>query len=71
MKILHMVAFTLTVVGALNWGLVAVFDFNLVKTLFGAMDGLEKWVYILVGASAVYIFITHSNDCRICKGKGK
>lgn len=70
MKMLHMVAFALVLVGALNWGLVGLLNFNLVTMLLGS-TGLENLVYILVGASAVYIAIGHKSDCRICSGKGK
>ena len=70
---LHVAAFTLVVVGALNWGLVGLFNFNLVRTLFG-MGGLEQLVYVLVGVSAVYVLITHKDDCKTCmmmmSGKG-
>lgn len=62
---LHVAAFTLVVVGALNWGLVGLFNFNLVSTLFG-MGGLEQLVYVLVGVSAVYVLITHKDDCKTC-----
>jgi len=65
-KTLHMVAFTLVVVGALNWGLVALLSFNVVELLLGAGD-LAKIVYILIGASAVYVFLTHKSDCKTCK----
>lgn len=68
MKILHMVAFTLLIVGGLNWGLVALFNMNLVETVFGSM-GLSNIVYILVGVSAVYIASTHINDCKTCNTK--
>ena len=71
MKVLHMVTFLLVVVGALNWGLVALFNFNLVMTLFGSWPMVEKLVYVLVGVSAVYLFATHKNDCKLCGGKGK
>ena len=66
MKALHMVAFTLLVVGGLNWGLWALFNFNLVNTVLGAWPTLEKLVYILVGVSAVYIAATHMSDCKMC-----
>lgn len=65
MKALHMVAFILLVVGGLNWGLVALFNLNLVETVFGGM-GLSNIVYILVGVSAVYIAATHMTDCKLC-----
>lgn len=64
---LHMAAFTLVVVGALNWGLVALLDLNLVSAIFGTMPDLEKLVYVLVGASAVYVAATHTTDCKSCK----
>lgn len=70
MKMLHMVAFALVIVGALNWGLVGLFGLNLVTMLLGS-TGLENIVYILVGASAVYIAFGHMSDCKICSSKGK
>lgn len=70
MKMLHMVAFALVIVGALNWGLVGLFGLNLVTMLLGS-TGLENIVYILVGASAVYIAFGHMSDCKICSAKGK
>jgi len=66
MKTMHFIAFTLVLVGALNWGLVALFDFNLVTAIFGSWPMLERWVYIFVGLSALYIAATHMNDCKIC-----
>jgi uncharacterized membrane protein YuzA (DUF378 family) len=69
MKALHMVAFALVIVGALNWGLVGLLQFNLVETLLGVGSTLTMLVYILVGASAIYIAATHMTDCRICGKK--
>ncbi len=66
MKALHMVSFLLVLIGALNWGLVGLFNFNLVTSLLGTMPTVEKVVYILVGLSAVYVGATHMNDCKIC-----
>ena len=63
-----MVTFTLVVVGALNWGLIGLFNLNLVSTLLG-MGPLEKLVYILVGGSAVYLAATHIQDCKMCSQK--
>lgn len=69
MKNLHMVAFALLIVGGLNWSLVSLFNFNLVSIVLGAWPMLEKLVYILVGASAVYIGATHMNECKACAVK--
>lgn len=69
MKYLHIVAVVLVLTGALNWGLIAAFDFNLVSVLLGSLPVIEKWVYILVGASAVYLALTHMSYCKICSKK--
>lgn len=42
-------------IGALNWGLVALLDFNLVSALFGIDTVLTNLIYIAVAASAVYV----------------
>ena len=52
------IAYVLTIVGGLNWGLVGAFEFNLVDELFGEGSTLSRIVYILVGLSAVYLIYT-------------
>lgn len=69
MKVLHMVAYMLLWVGGLNWGLVGLFNLDLVQLLFGSMPALANLVYVLVGASAVYTFITHMGECKVCSKK--
>lgn len=54
MRIVNIVTLILVIVGGLNWGLVGLFDFDLVATLFGEMSPLSRIVYILVGASALW-----------------
>ena len=71
MKLLHMVAFVLVIVGALNWGLVGLLNFNLVHVLLGASAMLENLVYVLVGLSGLYLAATHMSDCKLCASKGK
>jgi len=51
-------ALVLVVVGALNWGLVGAFNFNLVSAIFGEMSMVARVVYVLVGLSAVYVLFT-------------
>jgi len=46
-------ALILTAVGSLNWGLVALFDFNLVTAIFGAGTFFTNAVYVVVAAAAV------------------
>ncbi len=62
----HMAAFVLLVVGGLNWGLMGLLNLNLVNMLVGSWPMLEQLVYVLVGASAVYIGVTHKMDCKTC-----
>ena len=64
MKILHMVAFILLLVGGLNWLLVA-FGYNLVEMILGA-NMASQAVYVLVGLSAISEAITHKSNCRRC-----
>ncbi len=57
MKPLNLITLILLIVGGLNWGLVGLFDFDLVATLFGAGSLLSRIVYVLVGASALWQLI--------------
>ena len=49
MQIIQKIALVFTIIGAINWGLIGLFDFNLVNMLFGEIEMLEKIVYIIVG----------------------
>jgi uncharacterized membrane protein YuzA (DUF378 family) len=51
---LDWVAVALVVIGGINWGLVGVFDFDLVAFLFGAMTGVARVVYVVVALAALY-----------------
>ena len=51
------VALVLIIVGALNWGMVGVFGFNLVAAVFGEMSVIARIVYILVGLSGLGLLI--------------
>ena len=55
MKAIEVLTLTLVLVGALNWGLIGLFGFDLVAALFGEMSVLSRIVYSLVGLSAVYV----------------
>jgi len=53
MKTLNLIALALVIVGGLNWGLVGLFNFDLVAAIFGDMSALSRVVYSLVGVSAI------------------
>ncbi|MBW2989063.1 DUF378 domain-containing protein [Candidatus Woesearchaeota archaeon] len=52
---LDWIAFILVIVGGLNWGLVGLFQLDLVDLTLGAVPVLQNLVYILVGLSAAYL----------------
>ena len=68
-KTLHMLTYSLVVVGALNWGLLGLLNFNLVNALLGAWPSVEKLVYLLIGAAAIYDFASHAKYCKYCGDK--
>lgn len=53
MVILQKIALVITIIGAINWGLIGLFDFNLVATLFESIEILEKLIYIIVGVTGL------------------
>ncbi len=54
MKTLDVFVAILLVIGGLNWGLVGLFNFNLVEYLFGTHAVITRIVYIIVGFCAVF-----------------
>lgn len=53
-KPIDVVAYVLIIVGALNWGLIGFFNFNLVAALFGEMSTVSRIIYALVGLAGIY-----------------
>ena len=53
MVILQKIALVITIIGAINWGLIGLFDFDLVATLFESIEILEKLIYIIVGVTGL------------------
>ena len=58
MNILRYTAYILTLIGALNWGLVGLFGFDLVATIFGEMTLVSRILYTTVGISAIVTALT-------------
>lgn len=61
---LDWIALILVIVGAANWGLVGIFDFDLVATIFGDMSVISRVVYILVGVSGLWMIIAASKMAK-------
>lgn len=64
MNAVDWLAMTLLIVGGINWGLVGLFNFDLVATLFGEMSALSRIVYAVVGLCALYTIYTSSKMSR-------
>ena len=63
MKVIDKIALVLIIIGAINWGLIGLFRFDLVATLFGEMSVLSRIVYTLVGISGLWgIKLLFDND---------
>ena len=54
MKIIDKIALALVIIGAINWGLIGIFNFNLVDTIVGVMSIISRIIYILVGLSGLW-----------------
>ena len=54
MKIIDKIALALVIIGAIDWGLIGIFNFNLVDTIFGVMSIISRIIYILVGLSGLW-----------------
>ena len=54
MRFIDYIATPLVIIGALNWGLIGFFSFDLVAFIFGEFSPLSRVVYILVGIAGIY-----------------
>ncbi len=52
MKVIDKIALVLIIIGAINWGLIGFFNFNLVAVIFGEM--ISRVIYVLVGISGLW-----------------
>ncbi|MBE7525527.1 DUF378 domain-containing protein [Patescibacteria group bacterium] len=62
---IHKTSWVLVLAGALNWGLVGLFKFNLVAAILGGLPLVERLVYVLVGVAAVMMLM--KENCKTCK----
>jgi len=64
MRIVQKVALVFTIIGAINWGLIGLFDFNLVEALFGAESFVSNAVYTIVGIAGLINIMILFMDLR-------
>lgn len=65
METLQKTALVLTIIGAINWGLIGIFDFDLVAAIFGEMSTFSRIIYTLVGVAGLInigILFKHLKD---------
>jgi uncharacterized membrane protein YuzA (DUF378 family) len=70
-NVLDWIALILVIIGGLNWGLVGLFNFNLVAAIFGDMSILARIIYILVGLAALYTIFVVGKHCKHHKAAEK
>lgn len=54
MKTIDTIALILIIIGAINWGLIGFFKFNLVDAIFGELSAISRIIYALVGISGLW-----------------
>jgi uncharacterized membrane protein YuzA (DUF378 family) len=59
MNIVRIIAYIFVIIGAINWGLVGFFNFDLVAAIFGEMSLLARIVYSIVGISGLILLFTY------------
>lgn len=66
MKAINMITWILLIIGGINWGLVGLFQFDLVAALFGGQGApLARVVYTLVGLSALWQLFPMARAARV------
>jgi len=72
MKPLNLITLVLVIIGGINWGLVGLFQFDLVAAIFGGQDALlARIIYIVVGASAVYQLVPLAQASQIGEARAQ
>ena len=54
-KILNIISFILVLIGALNWGLVGIFNWDMVNAIFGGFNAGSRIIYILVFVASLWL----------------
>ncbi len=65
-RILKYVVFALTIIGALNWGIVGLFDFEIISYYLGESTLLCRIIYTIIGLSAIFTATFAMIDCKKC-----
>lgn len=64
MKVFNVICLTLVIVGAIVWGIIGIFNFNLVDALFGTGSAFSRIIYTLVGIAGLYLISFYVLICN-------
>lgn len=53
MNYVHKICLVLSILGGINWGLVGLFDFNLVTTITGGMNMISRVIYVIIAVASI------------------
>lgn len=70
MNIFKWATYAVVIIGALNWGLIGAFDFDLISFLFGDMSTISRIIYSIVGLCAIGYFVFSIKDEIECTRYG-
>ena len=68
MRAFHAIVLTLVIIGGINWGLIGLFDYNLVDAIFGPMSLVSRIIYTLVGIAGIWAIAFYGHDKVVQKG---
>ena len=74
MNIVQKTALVLTIVGALNWGMIGLFNFDLVASIFGSMTIVTRTIYTLVGIAGlvnIMLFFVNLDEMVVIDNREK
>jgi uncharacterized membrane protein YuzA (DUF378 family) len=57
LNVIDKIALTLVLVGALNWGLIGFFKWDLVAAIFGDLSSVTRVIYVIVGIAALWMLV--------------
>ena len=66
MKVLDYTALAIVIIGAINWGLIGFFQFDLVAFIFGNMSWLSRIIYAVIGLSGLYMISAYGRIKSNC-----
>ena len=64
MKVFNVICLTLVIVGAIVWGIIGIFNFNLVDALFGTGSAFSRIIYTLVGIAGLSLISFYGLICN-------